>query len=272
MAPARVAAQTSGGLSLAPKDISEQEASMAYRDPLAPMNEEFFKFNMALDRWVTRPIATGWNRVAPTPVRKALARFFDNVNVIPRFANNLFQLKLLFASEEAARFLINTTVGVAGFFDPADAWFGLKEHPQDFGLTLGYYGVGMGPYLMVPIFGPFDLRDGFGYVVDGAMNPIDYFLSIVQVVYVFSGVIAVRSVNYESLHLDLFEDADRYSVDLYGAVQDAYLQHRERLLREALHPELRHDENQQLAPASQDSKTSAQNGSSLHAPTHDTNF
>ncbi len=237
LAPSRLAAQTPPGLSLAPVEASQQETSMAYSDPLAPLNEKFFTFNMELDRWVTRPVATGWSHVAPVPVRKALGRFFDNVNVIPRFANNLFQLKFAYAGEEVGRFLINTTVGIAGFFDPADAWFGLKEHPQDFGLTLGYYGVAMGPYLMVPIFGPFDLRDGVGYVVDGFMNPVDYVVTIVQVVYIYTGVIATRSVNYESLNLDLFEDADRYSVDLYGAVQDAYLQHRERLLREALHPE-----------------------------------
>jgi phospholipid-binding lipoprotein MlaA len=238
LAPLRLGAQPPPGLFLASgearQETGQQEMSLAYSDPLAPINEKFFAFNMQLDRWVTRPIATGWSHVAPQPVRQAVGRFFDNVNVIPRFANNLFQLKFAYAGEEAARFLINTTVGIAGFFDPAETWFGLKEHPQDFGLTLGYYGVGMGPYLMVPIFGPFDLRDGFGYVVDGFMNPIDYIVTIVQVVYIYTGVIAARSVNYESLHLDLFEDADRYSVDLYGAVQDAYLQHRERLLREAL--------------------------------------
>jgi len=228
--PGRAVAQVAA----ANKPADSSASSYAYSDPLAPLNEKFFKFNLELDNYVTRPVSKGWAKVAPLPVRKAIGRFFDNINVIPRFANNLFQLKFKYAGEEVARFLINTTVGLAGFFDPADSWFGLKEHPQDFGITLGYYGVGMGPYLMIPFFGPFDLRDGVGYLVDGAMNPIDYLLSLVQVVYIYTGVIAASSVNYESQHLDLFEDADRYSVDLYGAVQDAYIQRRQQLLRQAL--------------------------------------
>jgi phospholipid-binding lipoprotein MlaA len=236
--PLRAFAQDSHHISSVPSEANNNhEMATTIADPLAPLNEKFFVFNEKLDHYVTRPIATGWSRVAPVPVRKAFDRFFDNLNVIPRFANNLFQGKFRPAGGEVARFFINTTVGGLGFFDPADKWFGLKEHPQDFGLTMGYYGVGMGPYLMIPIFGPFDFRDGVGYLVDGVMNPIDWILGIVQVVAIYSGIIAANAVNYESLHLELFEDADRYSIDLYGAVQDAYVQRRQRLLYEALHPE-----------------------------------
>src|SRR5277367_4462018 len=110
-----------------------------YADPLSGFNEPMFTFNLKLDDWVLRPVASGYADVAPTPVRQSVGRFFDNARVIPRFANNLFQLKLREAGGEVARFGINTTVGVGGLFDPADKWFGLKEHPNDFGLTIRYY-------------------------------------------------------------------------------------------------------------------------------------
>jgi hypothetical protein len=105
-------------------------------DPLMPFNEKMFSFNLKLDEWILRPVATGYASIAPKPVRQSVGRFFENAGVIPRFANNLFQLRFAEASGEVARFGINTTLGLAGFFDPAQDWFGLKQHDDDFGLTL----------------------------------------------------------------------------------------------------------------------------------------
>src|SRR5260221_13902748 len=119
-----------------------------YSDPLSGFNEPMFTFNLKLDDWVLRPVASGYSFIAPEPVREGVGRFFNNVRVIPRFANNLFQLKLAEAGTEVARFGINSTLGVAGFFDPADKWFGLEEHPNDFGLTIRYYNIPTGPYVM----------------------------------------------------------------------------------------------------------------------------
>ncbi len=130
-----------------------------------------FTFNMKLDDWVLRPVASGYSVIAPQPVCESVGRFFDNVRLIPRFANNLFQLKLAEAGGEVARFGISTTLGIAGFFDPADQWFGLKEHPNDFGLTIRYYNIPTGPYVMLPFFGPSTIGDTVGLVADGAMNP-----------------------------------------------------------------------------------------------------
>jgi phospholipid-binding lipoprotein MlaA len=197
-----------------------------YADPLSPFNEKMFTFNLKLDDWVLRPVASGYATIAPQPVRESVGRFFDNVRVIPRFANNLFQLKLVEASGEVARFGINTTIGLAGLFDPADSWFGLKEHPNDFGLTIRYYNIPTGPYVMLPFFGPSTLGDTVGLVADGAMDPISYFVPWWVSVSVAAGQRAVEAVNYRSLHLNQFEEADRYAIDLYGAVQDAYLQTR----------------------------------------------
>lgn len=197
-----------------------------YSDPLAPFNESMLTFNLKLDDWVLRPVASGYAFIAPDVVRQSVGRFFDNVNVIPRFANNLFQLRFAEAGGEVARFGINTTLGVAGFFDPADAWFGLKEHNDDFGLTLRYYGAPTGPYVMLPFLGPSTIGDTVGIVVDGAMNPMSYLLPWYVYIPADVGWRVGEAVNYRSLHLNQFEEADRYAVDLYGAVQDAYLQTR----------------------------------------------
>jgi phospholipid-binding lipoprotein MlaA len=205
-------------------------------DPLSGFNEPMFTFNLKLDDWVLRPVASGYSVIAPQPVRESVGRFFDNVNVIPRLANNLFQLKLIEASGEVARFGINTTVGLAGLFDPADSWFGLKEHPNDFGLTIRYYDIPTGPYLMLPFFGPSTIGDTVGLVADGAMNPMSYLLAWWITLSADTGQRVMEAVNYRSLHMDQFEEADRYAVDLYGAVQDAYLQTRDHDVKQ-LHEE-----------------------------------
>jgi phospholipid-binding lipoprotein MlaA len=205
-------------------------------DPLSGFNEPMFTFNLKLDDWVLRPVASGYATVLPEPARESVGNFFDNVRVIPRFANNLFQLKLAEAGGEVARFGINTTVGVVGLFDPADKWFGLKEHPNDFGLTIRYYDIPTGPYVMLPFFGPSTIGDTVGLVADGAMDPISYFVPWWVSITVASGQRVVEAVNYRSLHLNQFEEADRYAIDLYGAVQDAYLQTRVHRVKE-LHEE-----------------------------------
>ncbi|HLH77307.1 MAG TPA: VacJ family lipoprotein [Candidatus Binataceae bacterium] len=210
-----------------PGDNLGAPTSEAYADPLAPLNEKIFWFNLRLDQYVLRPVATGYADVLPEPVRRHIGTFWDNVNFIPRFANNLFQLKPGYAAGEAGRFLINTTLGGAGFFDVANSWFKLKQHDTDFGLTLHKYGVPMGPYLVLPFFGPSSIRDTAGRVVDGSMNPISYTMPTWWMpLAIEGGSEAAEAVNYRSLNLQLFEDVDRYSIDLYGAVQDGYIESR----------------------------------------------
>jgi phospholipid-binding lipoprotein MlaA len=207
-----------------------------YTDPLSGFNEPMFTFNLKLDDWVLRPVASGYSFITPEPVREGVGRFFNNVRVIPRFANNLFQLKLAEAGTEVARFGINTTIGLAGFFDPADVWFGLEEHPNDFGLTIRYYNIPTGPYVMLPFFGPSTVGDTVGLVADGAMNPMSYLLPWWITLSADTGQRVVEAVNYRSLHMNQFEEADRYAIDLYGAVQDAYLQTRDHEVKK-LHEE-----------------------------------
>jgi phospholipid-binding lipoprotein MlaA len=207
------------------------ENAQVYSDPLAPFNEKMFWFNLKLDHYILHPVAEGYATVAPVIVRESVGRFFSNVNFIPRMANNLFQLRFPQAGSELLRFGVNSTLGIAGVFDPADRWFGLKESPNDLGLTMGHYGIPSGPYLVLPALGPMTIRDGVGWAGDSAMWPLPYLVPWYVSIPTDAGKGVIEAVNYRSLHLDLFEDVDRYAVDLYGAVQDGYLQKRAAELR-----------------------------------------
>ena len=197
-----------------------------------PFNEKMFAFNIWMDERLVRPVARTYAAAVPEPARLSVRRFFDNIGVVPRFANSLFQLKIDGAAREAGRFAINTTIGGLGFFDVAESKFGLRKSEEDFGQTLGTYGIGPGPYLVLPFFGPSTLRDAVGQVADGAMNPTQYVLPNTETAAIGSGTTLVNVVNERSLNLEFFESVDRFSLDLYSAVQDFYLQNRERQIAE----------------------------------------
>ncbi len=197
-----------------------------------PFNEKMFSFNIWMDEHILRPVARSYAGAVPEPARLSVRRFFHNIGVVPRFANSLFQLKLDGAAREAGRFVINTTIGGFGFFDVAKNKFGLEISEEDFGQTLGTYGVGSGPYLVLPFIGPSTVRDAIGRVADGAMDPKTYFLSTVEVTATDTGTVVTNAVNERSLNLELFESVDRYSLDMYSAVQDFYMQNRERQIAE----------------------------------------
>jgi phospholipid-binding lipoprotein MlaA len=210
----------------------EEDTPAPPLDPLAPFNEKMFWFNLRLDEYALRPVASGYAKVLPVGARQGVDRFFRNLGVVERFANNLFQLKFTQAGQEVGRFVVNTTLGGVGFFDVAGNLFGWRESEEDFGQTLGKYGVAPGPYLVLPFFGSSTVRDAVGRAVDSAMNPMNYFLSTTEVLAIRGGLAIGNAINYRSLNLELFEDVDRYSVDLYGAVQDGYLQRREQQIAE----------------------------------------
>jgi phospholipid-binding lipoprotein MlaA len=215
------------GGSAAQQSPNEKLYSEERDDPLEPFNHAMLTFNRKADDWVLHPVAEKWAYVMPQPARASVGRFFMNVGVIPRFANDLFQLQFQQAGTEVARFGINSTVGVAGLFDPADKWFGLEQQDNDFGLTLAKYGVGEGPYVVLPLLGPSTVRDALGGFADGAMNPVNYFVSGALPYEVAARAFA--AVNARSENLGKFDDVDRYSIDPYGAVQDGYLQRRQQL-------------------------------------------
>lgn len=201
---------------LAGSATPEEDLEDPIPDPLEPFNQKMFRVSLQFDEHVLRPVATVYAQVLPVAARRGIDRFFANLGVGERFVNNLLQGKVCSAGQEIGRFAINTTLGGAGFFDVADRWFGLKESKEDFGQTLGVYGVTPGPYLFLPLPGPSTIRDAVGQIVDTALNPLQY----------------LNVVNSRSLNLELLKEVDGYALDLYGAVQDAYLQQREREVKE----------------------------------------
>jgi phospholipid-binding lipoprotein MlaA len=177
---------------------------------------------------VLKPAATAWDFVLPTPVQKGIHNVFDNLAVVRRVVNNALQLKFTGAAKEAARFTINSTIGVAGFFDVAKEGFGIEQSDQDMGLTFGVWGIGPGPFLILPFLPPLTVRDGIGFAIDIAMTPYVYFIPW----YASFGSSVTEIVNERSLNLDRFERVAESTVDLYGAVRNAYLQRRAAAIRQ----------------------------------------
>jgi phospholipid-binding lipoprotein MlaA len=192
-------------------------------DPFERFNEKMFWFNReVVDRFVLKPIATGWDFLLPDPVQRSVHNFFDNLAVVRRVVNNSLQLKFDGAATELARFTINSTVGVVGFFDVAKDGFGIEQRDEDTGQTFGVWGAGPGPFLVLPFLPPLTVRDGIGYAFDVAMTPYTYFIPWWASI---AGTFT-NTVNERSLNLDRFERVAESTVDLYGAVRNAYLQRR----------------------------------------------
>lgn len=160
------------GLSLA-IGLSLISPSALADDPWETTNTKIFKFNKRLDDLVLRPIAHGYNAIVPRVVRQGVGNFFSNIDDINVLANDLLQLKFSAAATDTGRLLINTTIGVVGVVDVASS-MGLNKNEEDFGQTFGHYGIGTGPYVMLPFFGPSSVRDSFGLVLDTVFNPIQY--------------------------------------------------------------------------------------------------
>jgi phospholipid-binding lipoprotein MlaA len=198
-------------------------------DPWEPFNEKMFDFNLRLDRYVLKPVAKAYNFITPDELQIMISNGFDNISFPPRFVNSLLQGKLKGATREIARFLINSTAGVGGLFDPAKDVFGLVKSREDFGQTLGFYGVGPGPFLVVPLMEPMTVRDGVGKAVDSAMDPLSYYLPFF---WDRLGMKIGDTINERSLNLDLFQGFEESVIDFYSAVRHGYLQRREKLIRE----------------------------------------
>ena len=194
-------------------------------DPLEPMNRQIFTFNDALDRTIAQPVARGYQKVTPQPIRQAISNFFSNLGDLGNAANNILQLKITDATEDIMRFVMNSTFGIGGLVDFATL-AGLPKHHEDFGLTLGRWGVPSGPYLVLPLFGPSSIRDSTGYVVDFRFNLIHYMKPAVRNPLYVAQFISARSDLLGAS--DLLQAA---ALDKYSFVRDAYTQQRASLLR-----------------------------------------
>jgi phospholipid-binding lipoprotein MlaA len=210
-----------------PSDEEEFEDELTEYDPWESFNRTMFSFNRQLDRFVLKPVAKVWNFVVPELAQQSLSNAFDNIAMPRRLVNSLLQLKIEGAGRELARFFINASMGVGGFFDAATE-LGIPRSDEDTGQTLGYYGVGPGPYLVLPFLPPLTVRDGFGFAADGAMQPISYVAPFPAT----AGMRGGQIVNDRSLNLETFEEFEQATFDLYAATRNAYLQRRQRLIEQ----------------------------------------
>ena len=200
-------------------------------DPWQGFNRKIFWFNDKLDVYVLEPVAKGYDFVVPDRAQTSVANFFRNVRFPVVLGNDLLQGKMNAAATETGRFFVNTTVGVVGLFDPATDW-GLVSPEEDFGQTLGWWGAGTGPYLVLPIFGPSTIRDGAGILVDIPMSVAPFFVNS----YILYGVRVLEVVNYRAQVLDTAAQAKEASVDYYTFMRNAYLQRREALVNDQTTP------------------------------------
>ncbi len=192
-------------------------------DPLSGYNRAVTTFNDRFYLWVVKPTATGYAAILPVPVRQSVNHFFRNLGYPGRFINCVLQFKGNAAADETARFLLNTTVGMGGLFDPATTSAGIAAHDEDFGQTLGSYGLGSGFHIVLPLLGPSNLRDSTGLLVDMLFDPVFY----LEGYYIGSASWAADGLNYASLHLGEYERMRSDAIDLYIFLRNAYEQNRE---------------------------------------------
>ncbi len=194
-------------------------------DPLEAVNRKIFRGNRWLDRSLFNPISRFYGWLIPDPAKRAVRGVFANLNQPAIAVNHLLQREPRRAGGTGARFIVNTTVGLLGIWDPAKR-MGLEANEADFGQTLGKAGIGSGPYLMLPVFGPSTSRDLVGSVVDMVMRPDTWLLPI-------GALVAVESTNGITRmeeNLDSVAALERSSIDFYAALRSAYLQSREAMI------------------------------------------
>jgi len=224
--PRAVAPAANGSTSSLELADEAQDEAEDY-DPWQRFNEPMFWFNhQVLDRFLIRPVAVGWSKIVPEPARRGLARLLLNLEMPKRFVNNLAQARPLGAGREVARFVVNTTAGIGGLFDLATG-LGIKPSPADAGTTLALLGIPPGPFLVLPSLPPLTVRDAIGRPLDGALDPISYFLPF----FANRAKSVITAVNNRSLELKFFAGVEESVLDLYSAARNGYLQRRRMIVR-----------------------------------------
>jgi phospholipid-binding lipoprotein MlaA len=201
-------------------------------DPLEGYNRAMYKFNDVLDTTVIKPVSKGYDAVVPDPISHGISNFFSNLNDVTVIINDLLQGKFHQAFQDTHRFVVNTTVGVAGIFDVASL-SGLEKNNEDFGQTLGAWGVDPGAYIVLPFFGPRTVRDTVGLVGDYYTDPVTY----VEGPGARNAFIGTRVVDTRAGLLKAEKVLDEAAMDEYAYVRDAYLQRRLNLIYDGNPPE-----------------------------------
>jgi phospholipid-binding lipoprotein MlaA len=208
-------------------DLEQEYAERppGFPDPLEPFNRYVLAFNEEVDQWFLDPLTRVYRFILPDEVKRAIQRGLANLNSPGVTINDALQCEFNDAGITLWRFVINSTFGLGGLFDPA-AWLGVRGHTSDFDQTLAIYGVPSGAFLMLPVFGPTTVRGGFGTIVDTAFRPTTYFLAgteqfVFTIIHGGSSGLATREASLDAIH-----DLQDSSVDYYAALRNAYYQKR----------------------------------------------
>jgi len=196
-------------------------------DPWEGFNRKIFSFNEKADIYFLRPVAVGWDFIMPDLVQTAIRNIFSNIRFPIIFVNDVLQAKPIQASEDLGRFLVNTTVGIGGIWDPAKE-IGLVGNNEDFGQTLGYWGVSPGPFLVLPLLGPSSPRDSVGLAADSATMPYPYFVAW----FVSAAITATNVVNTRAEYIEEIDEERRTALDFYSFQRNAYVSYRENLVND----------------------------------------
>ena len=203
------------------EESAPEKAGIA--DPLEPFNRAMYHFNDKLYFWVLKPVAQGYGKVVPEVARVGVRNFFSNIASPIRIVNCVLQANFAGAAREIGRFVVNTLAGIGGFLDPAsDNAINLSRQDEDFGQTLGVYGLGQGFYINWPIWGPSSPRDTVGMIGDLFLHPFTYLVDADVLI----GIKAYERVNATSLAIGDYESLKDAAVDPYAAFRDAYVQYR----------------------------------------------
>ncbi|MFT6625564.1 MAG: phospholipid-binding lipoprotein MlaA [Cycloclasticus sp.] len=200
-------------------------ASQEDNDPLEFVNRGVFQFNEKADEYVLEPVAKGYQYVTPNIVNRGISNFFSNLDDVVVFVNDILQLKLNQAISDGGRVLVNSTIGGLGFADMATD-MGMPKHKEDFGQTLGVYGVGTGPYIVLPILGPSNLRDALGLYADWFVNPIQQ----IDDSDAMWATLALEGIDDRADVISTKKVVDQASLDPYNFRRNGYLQRREYLI------------------------------------------
>ena len=204
------------------------------KDPMESMNRSIFDFNEKLDKNVLKPVASGYKAVTPDVIEPAVGNFFSNLNDVVVIVNDVLQLKFTEAGSDSARFLINTLLGIGGTIDFATDYGFLKRN-EDFGQTLGHYGVPDGAYMVLPVVGANSARDMLGGIVDSATSPI-FYGGFFMPAFIAPSLGGGRVVDARSQLMDVDKTLEEAALDKYEFVRDAYLQRRRSLVHDGNPP------------------------------------
>jgi len=216
-------------------EFEEEMEVSEISDPFSGYNRAMTNFNDKVYEYVITPVSNGYKFAIHKEIRVSVHNFFHNIGYPIRLMNNLLQGKVLNSVDETGRFIINSTVGVLGLFDPAKSYFNIEKHNEDFGQTLGYYGVGGGPHIVLPFFGPSNLRDLVGRYPDFLVNPVEYrdersynLTSDYSESLLVGGYDRINSISLNNQYEKIKKDA----IDLYPYLRDMYEQYRVKQIKE----------------------------------------